>query len=156
MNRSEAISPHAPSIVSIVNPLVRRLIGAGVPFGPNGLLTVRGRRSGEFHTFPVAILELGGRRFVQSPFGEVNWVLNLRADGTAVLARGRTREEVVAVELAPEEAGPVLRDVLAPFLRMRIGAAYLGHYVHVRRDSPVEEFIEQGRTHPTFELRRRA
>ena len=78
-----------PSIVPILNPLIRRLLGAGLPFGPNVLLTVRGRRSGEPRTFPVAILELDGRRYVQSPFGEVNWVRNLRAAGEAVVTRGR-------------------------------------------------------------------
>ena len=82
-----------PSIVPILNPLIRRLLGAGLPFGPNVLLTVRGRRSGEPRTFPVAILELDGRRYVQSPFGEVNWVRNLRVAGEAVVTRGRERKK---------------------------------------------------------------
>ena len=35
---------HVPRIVPLLNPLVRRFMGAGLPFGPNVLLTVRGRR----------------------------------------------------------------------------------------------------------------
>ena len=90
----------APSFVSIVNPLIRRLVGAGMPFGPNVLLTVRGRTSGVARTFPVAIVELDGRRFVQSPFGEVNWVRNLRAVGEGTLTTGRRAEAIRATELA--------------------------------------------------------
>src|SRR6478752_1643224 len=88
-----------PSIVPILNPLIRRLLGAGLPFGPNVLLTVRGRRTGEPRTFPVAILALDGRRYVQSPFGEVNWVRNLRVAGEAVVTSGRQHETVRAVEV---------------------------------------------------------
>ena len=115
-----------PSIVPILNPIIRRLLGAGLPFGPNVLLTVRGRRTGEPRTFPVAILELDGRRYVQSPFGEVNWVRNLRVAGEAVVTRGRERETVSAVEVPPEAGGPILRDALAPFFRSRLLAPVAG------------------------------
>ena len=150
---SPTIPAHrAPGFVRLLNPLVHRLIGAGVPFGPNALLTVRGRSSGQPRTFPIAIVELDGRRYVQSPFGEVNWVRNLRASGDAVLSRGRRRESVTAVELAPDVAGPLLQEVLGGYLRQRAGAAYLGRYYSVRADSPVEDFVEAAATHPVFEL----
>ena len=121
-----------PSIVPILNPLIRRLLGAGLPFGPNVLLTVRGRRTGEPRTFPVAILELDGRRYVQSPFGEVNWVRNLRVAGEAVVTRGRERETVSAVEVPPDAGGPILRDALAPFFRSRLLAPVAGRLFHLR------------------------
>jgi hypothetical protein len=101
----------------------------------------------------VAILELGGRRYVQSPFGEVNWVRNLRADGHAMLTRGRRREAVRATELSPESAGPVLRDALAPQLRSRIPAAVLGRYFDFHADSTLEDYVAEARRHPMFELR---
>ena len=70
MSNTRVLGPaRAPSLIPVLNPLIRRLIGAGLPFGPNVLLTVRGRTSGMPRTFPVAIVELDGRRFVQSPFG---------------------------------------------------------------------------------------
>ena len=110
MSNTRVLGPaRAPSLIPVLNPLIRRLIGAGLPFGPNVLLTVRGRTSGMPRTFPVAIVELDGRRFVQSPFGEVNWVRNLREAQEAVVSKGRSREEVEAVEVAPEVGGPILR-----------------------------------------------
>src|SRR2546421_7129475 len=77
-------APHVPFLVPILNPVAHRLLRVGLPMGPNALLTVRGRKTGQPHTTPVALVEVNGRRWVQSPFGEVNWVRNLRA------ARGAT------------------------------------------------------------------
>lgn len=146
---------HVPRIVPILHPLVRRLVGAGLPLGPNVLITVRGRTSGLPRTFPIALMESGGRRFVQSPYGEVNWVRNLRADGHAVLTRGRRREEVEAVELVPDEAGPLLRDAVAPLMRNRLMAAFARLFIPVRRGAAPEEYVEHVRQHPMFELRSR-
>ncbi len=153
MTRTSALpTPHVPAIVPRLNPLIRRLLGAGLPFGPNVLLTVRGRTSGLPRTFPVAILDVDGRRFVQSPFGEVNWVRNLRADGVAIVSKGESAESVEAIELPPEAAGPVLRDALAPYMRWRISAFVIGRYFHVSPDSPIEDYIGIARLHPMFEL----
>ncbi len=149
---ASAIS-RVPSIVPILNPLIRRLLGAGLPFGPNVLLTVRGRRTGELRTFPVAILELDGRRYVQSPFGEVNWVRNLRVAGDAVVTRGREREAVTAVEVPPDAGGPILRDALAPFFRSRFLAPVAGWLFHLRAGASLDEFVAEARRHPMFELR---
>jgi len=144
---------HVPSIVPRLNPLIRRLLAAGMPFGPNVLLTVRGRRSGLPRTFPVAILEVEGRRFVQSPFGEVDWVRNLRADGASISLQFGHDDAVHAVELAPEAAGPVFRDALAPYLRHRIGAVLIGRFFHLGRDATLDDYIGEARGHPMFELR---
>jgi deazaflavin-dependent oxidoreductase (nitroreductase family) len=144
---------HVPSIVPLLNPLIRRLLGAGLPMGPNVLLTVRGRRSGLPRTFPVAVLELEGRRFVQSPFGEVDWVRNLRADAAAVLHHGGRDESVEAMELTADVAGPLFRDALGPYMRWRIGAALVGRYFHLGRDATLDDYVTQARDHPMFELR---
>jgi deazaflavin-dependent oxidoreductase (nitroreductase family) len=143
----------APALVSILNPLIRRLVGAGMPFGPNVLLTVRGRTSGVPRTFPVAVVEVHGRRFVQSPFGEVNWVRNLRADGEAVVSKGRRQEAVDAVEIAPEEGGPILRESLAPYMRSRVLAKVLRRFFDLRSTSTPEDYVAEARRHPMFELR---
>ena len=146
----------APSFIPALNPLISRLIGAGLPFGPNVLLTVRGRTSGLLRTFPVAIIELDGHRYVQSPFGEVNWVRNLRVAREAFVSKGRNREHVDAIEVTPEAGGPVLRDALAPYLRSWVLRRVLGRFFHFRSDSTPEDYVAEARRHPMFELRRRA
>src|SRR6266542_1952223 len=92
----------------VAGPLVRRVIRRGLAAGPNVLLTVRGRSSGQPRTTPVAMLELGGVRYLQGSFGITNWVRNLRAAGVASVSRGRWSETFDVVELAPETAGLML------------------------------------------------
>lgn len=107
----------APWWVRMFNPVARPLLAAGVPLGPNALLTVRGRTTGQPRTTPVALIEVGGRRWVWAPWGEVNWVRNLRAARRATITvRGRPAE-VRATEL--DRAGRVsfFRDTLGPHAR---------------------------------------
>jgi deazaflavin-dependent oxidoreductase (nitroreductase family) len=89
----------APALVRASNPITRRLLRIGLPMGPNVLMTVRGRSSGEPRTAPVAIAEIDGRRYVVGAYGAVHWVRNLRATGEAdIHVQGRT-EHVLATEL---------------------------------------------------------
>lgn len=107
----------APIFVRLVDPVVRRLLGMGVPMGPNTLLTVRGRKSGEQRSAGVALVEIGERKWVISAYGETHWVRNLRAAREAeIRVRGRD-EPVRAVELSPAEAAAFFRDMLEPHIR---------------------------------------
>jgi len=107
----------APALIRYSNPLTRRLLRIGVPMGPNLLLTVRGRATGQPRTAPVAVVEVGGRRWIVGAYGEVQWVRNLRAAGEAdIEVRGR-REHVIAVPLDRDEATAFFRDVLQPYVR---------------------------------------
>jgi deazaflavin-dependent oxidoreductase (nitroreductase family) len=156
MSTSHALrTAGVPALVPILNPLIRRILGAGLPFGPNVLLTVRGRTSGLPRTVPVAVIKLDGHRYIQSPFGEVNWVRNLRAAGEAVVSKGRHREEVSAIEVTPEAGGPILRDALAPYLRSRLLAPVLRRVFPFRGDSTLEEYVAEAGRYPMFELRKR-
>ena len=104
----------APRWVTFFNPISKGLLAAGVPLGPNGLVTVPGRKSGLPRTTPIAIIEDSGRRWVWSPWGDVQWVRNLRAAGRATITiRGRT-EDVAAVELDPAQRVEFFRDILGP------------------------------------------
>ncbi len=108
---------HIPRHVRLFSPVLKFLLTAGVPLGPNRLVTIRGRKSGLPRTTPLAVIEVGGRRWVWSPWGESQWVRNLRAAGRATIAvRGRT-EDVTAAELDPMERVGYFRDVLGPFAR---------------------------------------
>jgi deazaflavin-dependent oxidoreductase (nitroreductase family) len=94
----------------IANPLVQLFSGATT-------LAVRGRRSGEWHTVPVNVLELDGDRYLVAPRGETQWVRNLRAAGGGELRRrGKTEPFQVAEEITdPDE-------------RARVIGAYLDHW----------------------------
>lgn len=144
-----------------IGPLVRLLLRRGLG-EPNVLLTVRGRRSGKPRTTPVAMFELGDRRFLEAAFGEVDWVRNLRASGEAVIRRGRWSQAVRAVELPPETAGKLLHDALAGFRRRGLLRSLLGPSVRppaailyryrLRIDDGLEDYVTHARRCPWFEL----
>lgn len=128
------------------NAMVIAMLRIGVRMGPMTLLTVRGRKSGRPRTTPVAIGDQHGRRWVISPYGQVDWVRNLRAAGRATLTRGWRTEAVTAVELSPQEAAPLLKESLA-------GApAFLRAYFDVTPDAPLEAFEREAPRHPVFLL----
>jgi deazaflavin-dependent oxidoreductase (nitroreductase family) len=153
-------------MLRMVNPLVRRMISKGMPTGaPNVLLTVRGRRSGKPRTVPVGMVELDGRKFIQSSYGEGGWVLNLRAAGEATLTEHDRGRPVQAVGLPPEEAATILRRTLEPYRRSRLLGALMGprfrppigvlSRYRIRIDDTSEEYLAEARRHPLFELRPR-
>jgi deazaflavin-dependent oxidoreductase (nitroreductase family) len=146
-------TPHAPSIVNRLNPLVVAALRLGVPMGPNVLMTVRGRHSGQPRTFPVAVLEDGGRRYLFSPFGEVNWVHNLRASGTATIGRGRRRQKVEASALAPEAAARYLEAGLRPIMRVPVLGPMIAGWYGIDKRSTAEDYLAAANRHPGFELR---
>jgi deazaflavin-dependent oxidoreductase (nitroreductase family) len=148
----DAARYRAPTIIAAFNPLVRRLILAGLPLGPNVVLTVRGRSSGLPRSFPVAIMEVGGRQYIQSPYGEVNWVHNLRANPEAVLTKGGRDERVEAVEVAPEDAVAILRAGVDRYLHSRWMAPVVRVFTGMHRDSTDEEILARARSHPMFQL----
>ena len=134
------------SLVRISNAIVTALLRRGVPVGRNALRTVPGRTSGEPRTTPVTPLEWQGERWLQSPFGEVNWVRNLRAAGGGTLSRGRRQEEITVVELPPAEAARVLKGTLATYPSLIKG------YFDVTPDSPLAEFEREAPRHPLFRI----
>jgi deazaflavin-dependent oxidoreductase (nitroreductase family) len=138
-----------PSWVPYFNPVARFLLARGVPMGPDVLLTVRGRKTGLPRTTPVTVCENAGRRGLISPFGETDWVRNLRATGRATIWIGRRKEEVTAVELGLVDAGAFIRDVVAPHAhRTRFGEWFVRNIDKIDIDHP--EKAAEGR--PVFEL----
>lgn len=101
-------------VFSLVNPVTRLLLRLGVPMGLNGLITIAGRKTGIPRTTPIAIIEHEGRRWVWSPWGDVQWVRNLRAAGRATITVRRRRIDVAAKELDHTQRVAYFRDVLAP------------------------------------------
>ena len=68
-----------PGFVRVGNAVVMTLTRLGVPLGAMALLTVRGRKSGQPRTTPVAVIEQDGDRYLIAAYGIVDWVRNLRA-----------------------------------------------------------------------------
>ena len=144
-----------PSFVPFFNPVARRLLGAGVPLGPNAVLTVRGRKSGALRSTPVALVEVGGRRWIVGTFGEVNWVQNLRAAGDATITVKRRALPVQAIELSPAEVSSFFREVLTPYIsRVPLGRWMIGTLLGAR--DILNDPEGAASSHPVFELKPRS
>ena len=144
----------APAFVRYSNPLTRRLLRIGLPMGPNVLLTVRGRSSGQPRTAPVAIVEIGGRRWVLSAYGDVQWVRNLRASGEATIRGGGRDEPVAARELDPAEAVAFYRDVLPPYVASlpRLGRVFVRLLFRLAGPEVLRDPEAAAAGHAVFEL----
>lgn len=140
----------APWFVNLGNMMTTSLLRAGVKLNgvgnyPMYLLTVRGRKSGQPRTVPLAIWEHNGQRYVGSVYGIVGWVRNLRAAQEAVLTRGRRSETIKVRELSQSDAALVLRE------DVRRGNPFARSY-GVTADSSLGEFEQAVLTHPVFLL----
>ncbi len=93
-------------ISRVVNPLLMKL-------GVVPTLAVRGRRSGQWRTVPVNVLEWHGERYLVAPRGNTEWVRNLRVAGAGQLRyRGRV-ESFKAIELPDPAKPPIIAAYLA-------------------------------------------
>jgi hypothetical protein len=128
------------------NRLSAVVFGAGVWPRRAAALEVRGRTSGRRISFPVAIADYNGERYLVSMLGEnVNWVRNVRtAHGEAVLRHGRS-EAIRLVELPPDARAPILRR----YLEVAPGGR---PHIPVDRRAPLEEFEAISPRIPVFRI----
>ena len=97
----------------VFDPLVAFFAGRfGLSLKGARVLSVRGRKSGEWHDTPVNPLSLAGRRYLVAPRGETQWVRNIRARREARRALGTATETVLVEEVADHEKPPILRAYL--------------------------------------------
>lgn len=102
-----------PSLATrIFNLLPMGLARLGVSVWGSRTLAVRGRKSGEWRTVPVNLLEYEGTRYLVAPRGETQWVRNLRAVGSGELRLGSRRETFRGHEIADDAKPPILRAYL--------------------------------------------
>ena len=115
--------------------------------GPRTLhvLTVPGRTTGKLWSTPVSIVRIGDERWLVAPYGERNWVKNVRAAGWVELRRGRIRERSVVRELEPDAAVPALREYY------RLGRV-TRPFFDVSLESSEEEWLAEAPRHPVFAL----
>ena len=109
-------------------------------------LEVRGRKSGRLISFPVAIAEHRGERYLVAMLGDhTNWVRNARAaSGSAVLRQGR-RRPVQLEEIPVGQRAPVLRRYLG------IAPGARPHFP-VARGAPLEDFERIAAQYPVFRI----
>ena len=146
------------AFVRINNAMISSLLRLGVNVWSFALLTVRGRKSGKPIETPIAIFVQGGKSYLITPYGIVNWVRNLRAaGGEATITRTRRTEKIHAVELPPEIAAPILREAVRsgpPGIPAAIFRVYRSlfvlPYLNVTANSSLEEFEREVLTHPVF------
>lgn len=130
--------------------LVEWNLSRGVPMGPLRTLHTRGRTTGRDHVVPVAVLRTDGQEWLVSPFGDVAWVRNVRADGRVALGRGRSRQPVVLSEVTDDRVPGLLRAYrrrfsAVPFVRAAFDAT--------ARDG-VDVFAREAARHPVFRVDR--
>jgi deazaflavin-dependent oxidoreductase (nitroreductase family) len=126
------------------NVFTKSLLALGVSFNGSTLITVPGRKTGQPRSTPITMVEYDGQRYVQSPFGSVNWVKNLRAARKATLSWGRRHETVTATELSPEQAAPVIKSLLGYAPKM------IRDYFDVTSESSLEDIIHDAPNHAVF------
>jgi deazaflavin-dependent oxidoreductase (nitroreductase family) len=146
----------APWFNRWANLLITPLLRAGVKLtGPGHyplyLLTVRGRKSGQPRTFPIALMEQQGKRYLAATYGIGDWVYNLRKAQEAMLTRGRRTETVTARELPKREAALVLRVEIQ---RTPLARSMAARFYGITADTPLEQCERAMLTHPIFVLER--
>ena len=143
MPRAYRFGPTRRAVNVAMTALLR--LGIPAPQRTSYLMTTRGRRTGTSRTVPVNLVVEGGRRWLVSPYGDVGWVHNLRAEPILTLGRGRHRESLIAHEIAPADAGPILKRYVS---QVRITAPYFD----AKASAPESEFVGEAAHHPVFEL----
>ena len=144
----------APRFVRASNSLTRGLLRAGMPMGPNTLLTVKGRKSGEPRSAPVAIMRVKGRSYVIGAYGDVQWVRNLRAAGEGTIREHGRDVAVTSRELDQAEAveffGTTLPNYIARF--PWVGRKFAGVLFGMVGPEVLDDPEKAARTRPVFEL----
>lgn len=132
----------------IFNPILKYLAGRlGVNFRGAQVLSVRGRKSGEWRSIPVNPLTLGGQRYLVAPRGETEWVRNIRVSRAARLTLGGKTETVRVEEVADQDKAPILRAYL------RIWALEVGRFFRgVGADASDAELTRIAPHHPVFRI----
>ena len=144
--------PKLPFYIPLFNHMIRSFLRLGVPLGYVGLLIVKGRKTGKTHRNPVGLFDYKGKRYLFSTFGDVNWVRNVRAAGTATVRKKWTSKKVIPVELSPLETAKVLKEAIAPRF-IGLGGKVFGSHFPLKPDAPLAAFIEESKRDPVFELR---
>ncbi|MFT3863919.1 MAG: nitroreductase family deazaflavin-dependent oxidoreductase [Solirubrobacterales bacterium] len=132
---------------NVFNKAVAGLTALGFSVAGSRVLEVKGRKSGEWRTTPVNLLEHEGDRYLVAPRGNTQWVRNMRVAGGGRLRLGRKTEDFKATEVPAEPAVPILRAYLKKW-KWEVGAFFAG----VGPDSTDAQLLEIAPEHPVFRI----
>jgi deazaflavin-dependent oxidoreductase (nitroreductase family) len=132
---------------TIFNPTVSLLMRLGISVYGSRIMAVRGRKSGQWRTTPVNLLDYQGQQYLVAPRGVTQWVRNVRAGSPAELRLGSRRHPIRLEELPDAEKLDVLRAYLRKW-RWEVGQFFEGvgpeaAEADVRRIAP---------NHPVFRI----
>lgn len=130
------------------NRIVQACTRLGLSLWGSRVLSVRGRRSGQWRSTPVNVLTLDGERYLVSARGNTQWVRNLRVAGRGRLTVGRRVEWFEGIEVHDDDARTT---VLRSYLRRwgwEVGAFFEG----VTADSPDDVLRQAAPGHPVFRI----
>ena len=133
---------------ALLNKTVGWLAKVGISLMGSRLLSVRGRKSGEWRSTPVNVLTVDGQRYLVAPRGHTQWVRNLRVNTEGRLTIGRRTENFRAEELADPDKPEILRAYLKKWA-WEVGA-FFGD--DVRADSPTETLLHVAPGFPVFKI----
>jgi len=71
-------------------------------------MTTTGRKTGERRRVPVSPIVVEGVDYLVSPYGEVGWVHNVRADPTVTLSHGSKTRQGRLEEVTDRSGAPVV------------------------------------------------
>ena len=112
------------------------------------ILAVRGRKSGEWRTTPVNLLNHEGKRYLVAPRGDTQWSRNVRAAGGGELRLGSQARAVRACDELPDAEKPASSAPTSSSgsSRPASGSTASPH------DSPDEDVARIAPDHPVFEI----
>jgi deazaflavin-dependent oxidoreductase (nitroreductase family) len=140
-------TPVGRGMLRLFNETVAALTRLGISIWGSRVLSVRGRKSGEWRSTPVNLLTFEGQRYLVAPRGHTQWVRNLRAAGGGELRVGRRVEAFSAAELADDRKPELLRAYLRRW-RFEVGMFFDG----VGPDAPEEKLLEIAPGYPVFQI----
>ncbi len=120
--------------------VAKKLAKLGVP--GLAVLTTTGRRSGLDREVPVSPIRHRGATYLVSPYGQVSWVHNVRADAGAKLTRGGNEREVVLREVTEPE-------VLLRYYRSQPVAS---RFMEIPGEGDLDDFAAVAHRFPVFRV----
>ena len=127
--------------------IVAGLTRLGISLRGSRVLSVRGRKSGEWRSTPVNVLSFEGSRYLVAPRGHTQWVRNMRAAGGGQLRLGRRVENFTATELPDDQKQELLREYLRRW-KIEVGMFFEG----VGPDAPAEKLRAIAPGYPVFRI----